>query len=179
MDFCPRPLHKGAMRRILLLALALSACGEPVRDDHFTNRVEPAAIPPGAPVQHKVAVRIGERGPGFNACAWAGTTRGVRPAGALPVREAPFESAREAGTIAAGGRFFVCTRSHDQKWLGVVFDESGVLDERCGVTTPITARRPYDGPCRSGWVASAFVRLVAGVAQEPAANQSAGSPEGG
>ena len=167
------------MRRILLLALALSACGEPVRDDHFTNRVEPAAVPAQEPVQHKVGVRIGERGPGFNACAWAGTTRGLRAGAGLPVREAPFDSAREAGGIPAGSRFFVCTRSHDQKWLGIVYDESGTLAETCGVSAPIAARRPYDGPCRSGWVASAFVRLVAGVAQEPAANQAVPAPAGG
>ncbi|HEX8450284.1 MAG TPA: hypothetical protein VF652_11900, partial [Allosphingosinicella sp.] len=55
--------------------------------------------------------------------------------------------------------------SLDQKWFGIVFDEGGALAERCGVSEPVTRRRDYDGPCRSGWVQSAFVKVIAG--EEP------------
>jgi hypothetical protein len=157
----------------LLAALALPACGEPVRDDHYANQAAPADRPASAPVQQKRAVRIGELGPSFDACAAAGTTRNLNPGEALPVRAAPFDSAEETGAIPAGKRFYVCTRSHDQKWLGIVYEENGTLAESCGVSSPSTRRRDYEGPCRSGWVASAFVRLVAGVDQPPAANQPA------
>jgi hypothetical protein len=158
---------------------ALAACGEPVRDDHYSNRVAPEERASLPPVQQKQAVRVGELGPNFDACAGAGTTRNL-PGKTLPVRAAPFESAAETGSIASGARFFVCNRSHDQKWLGVVYQESGALAEACGVSSPTTERRAYDGPCRSGWVASAFVRLVAGVEQPPAANQAPaeGNPGG-
>jgi hypothetical protein len=155
---------------LLAASLALTACGEPVRDDHYTNQVEPAPPPTSRPVEQKRAVRIGELGPSFAACATAGTTRNLKAGETLPVRAAPFDSAAETGGVPAGGRFYVCARSLDQKWLGVVYDDSGALADSCGVSEPATIKRDYQGPCRSGWVASPFVRLVAGVEQPPVAN---------
>jgi hypothetical protein len=145
-----------------LLVLALAGCGEAVRDDHFANevrmeRVEPAPVQPGA-----VAVRIGELGPSFAACGAAGTTRNLAPDDRLPVRTAPFDTSADSGTIPAGARFFICSRSHDQRWLGVVYEESGALSPACGVSRPVASRRGYEGPCRSGWVSSAFVKQIAG-----------------
>jgi len=154
------------MRRIVLLALfVLAACGEPVEGNRFGN--ESSADAPDAVTVAAAPVRIGELGPSFEACAAAGTTRHVEPGTALPVRAAPFESAAAAGTIPAGGRFFICSRSLDQKWFGIVYDEAGGLAARCGVSDPVTARRAYDGPCRSGWVASAFVKVIAGDDSQP------------
>ena len=168
------------MRTIILLAalapFALLGCGEPVKDDHYANDAEARAAPvpaPRPPLKQEVPVRVGEMGPNFDACAGAGTTRHVDPGKTLPVRAAPFDDAEETGAIPAGRRFFICTRSHNQKWLAVVFDESGTLAERCGVSTPSTTRRAYDGPCRSGWVASPFVRLVAGDAPNQAPAEAA------
>jgi hypothetical protein len=153
------------MKRALLLAvLALSACGEAVKDDHFANdvkeeRAEPAVVQPPA-----VPVRIGEMGPNFNACNAAGTSRHLDAAAAerLQVRAAPFDTAAETGAIPAGARFFICARSHDQRWLGIVYDEAGELAPACGVSRPVFSRRDYAGPCRSGWISSAFVRQIAG-----------------
>lgn len=164
------------MRTFLLLLaflapFALTGCGEPVRDDHYANDAEARTAPapaPKPPVKQVAAVRVGEMGPNFDACSGAGTTRHVDPGKSLVVRAAPFDDAEETGGIAAGQRFFICTRSHNQKWLGVVYDDSGTLNGRCGVSSPSTARRDYDGPCRSGWVASPFVRLVAGDAPNQA-----------
>lgn len=147
---------------LLLLPLLLAGCGESVRDDHFANDVD-APRPEAAPVQTEaVPVRIGEMGSSFAACNAAGTTRNLGAGGALPVRAAPFDTAAEVGAIGAGARFFVCTRSHDQRWMGVVYDQAGELSAACGVSAPATLRRAYDGPCRSGWISSAFVKLVAG-----------------
>src|SRR5687767_5349441 len=127
-------------RSLLLLMIALAGCGEAVKDDHFANdvkaeRAEPAELQPPA-----VPVRIGELGPSFNACNAIGTSRHLDPAAgeALQVRAAPFDSAAETGRLAAGGRFFICTRSHDQRWLGIVFDEAGALSPSCGVSGPVT-----------------------------------------
>ena len=151
-------------RSILLLALALAGCGEAVKDDHFANdvraeRAEPAELQPPA-----VPVRVGELGANFNACNAIGTSRHLDPAAEerLQVRAAPFDTAAQTGTLAAGARFFICTRSHDQRWLGIVYDEAGALSPVCGVSRPVTSRRPYAGPCRSGWVSSAFVKQIAG-----------------
>ena len=156
----------------LLLAaiLAVCACGDEVRDDHFANPAAPSVETP-AQVRHVVAVRVGEMGPSFDACVHAGTTRHVGPGERLPVRAAPFDSAEETGGIAGGGRFFVCSRSQDQKWLGVVYDAEGALSKACGVSSPALRRQDYAGPCRSGWVSSALVRLIAGIDQPPPENQ--------
>ncbi|MEA1015474.1 hypothetical protein [Sphingosinicella sp. LY1275] len=146
----------------LLPLLALAACGEGVKDDHFANAIDTTRPESPAVNIEAVPVRIGEQGSSFAACGAFGTTRHLKAGQALPVRVAPFDGAEEVGEIAAAGRFFVCTRSHDQRWMGVVYDNGGTLDERCGVLSPVSARRAYDGPCGSGWVSSAFVKLVAG-----------------
>lgn len=163
------------MRAAFFLPLLLAGCGDAPRDDHYANKAEPAPVVEAPPMRHEVAVRIGELGPSFDACVHAGTTRHVPAEGSLPVRAAPFESAEETGAVASGRRFFVCSRSQDQKWLGIVFDESGTLAPACGVSSPVASRRNYAGPCRSGWVSSASVRLIAGVDQPPTENRQTGS----
>lgn len=107
-------------------------------------------------------VRIGESGPNFAACNTVATTRD-RAAGAeaaLTVRTAPFEAAGGTDRLPAGATFFVCSRSLDQKWFGIVYETGGAAAEGCGVSRSVPARRNYDGPCRSGWVSSTLVRLV-------------------
>ena len=164
------------MRLMLLpLGLALASCGDPAAianraaDDVGNTAAADAVTAAARPV------RIGELGPNFRACSAAGTTRNLKAGETLPVRLAPFDNAGETGSVAAEARFFVCTRSLDQKWFGIVYDEGGTLADRCGVAEPVTRRRDYDGPCRSGWVQSAFVKLVAGDAPGPAR----AAPDGG
>lgn len=165
------------MHRSTCLALAATfaatACGEPVSNNHFANNLQAEQSAPDVVTTEAAPVRIGELGPNFDACASVGTTRHVDPGASLPVRAAPFETGAAAGAVTAGARFFVCSRSHDQKWLGIVYDEAGDLSPRCGVSDPVTARRAYGGPCRSGWVASTFVRLIAGLDQPFSPNQPA------
>ena len=152
---------------LILLCLAAAACGEPAT---IANR----SAEPSESVEENVVtaaarpVRIGELGANFDACGAAGTTRNLKAGEALPVRLAPFENAGETGSVPARARFFICTRSHDQKWFGIVYDEGGTLAQRCGVAEPVTRRRDYDGPCRSGWVQSAFVKVIAGDEPAPA-----------
>jgi hypothetical protein len=153
------------MRTLLpLVCLLAAACGEGVRDDHFANRVEVDRTEPASLQPPAVPVRIGELGANFAACNAAGTTRNLGPASGdrLEVRAAPFDASATNGAIPANARFFICTRSHDQRWLGVVFDEAGTLAEGCGVSRPAPTRRNYEGPCRSGWVSAAFVKQIAG-----------------
>ena len=153
------------MRRAFFLPLLLLAgCGEAVEDNHFTDDVRqdrPASTPV---TTEAVPVRVGELGPNFPACSAAGVTRNLDAGAVLPVRAAPFDTAVETGQIPAGGRFFVCTRSHDQKWFGIVFGDAG---QSCGVSAPIASRRVYEGSCRSGWVSTPFVKLSAGSAPQP------------
>lgn len=159
-------------RSVLLFALMLSACAQPVPAGNGSadaNDSAPDTVTPSA-----AAVRVGEMGANFAACAAAGTTRHLEAGERLPVRSAPFEDAAETGAVAAGGRFFVCARSIDQKWFGIVYDASGRLEARCGVTDPVPARRVYAGPCASGWVSTPFVRLVDGDAPPPSADGNQG-----
>jgi len=154
---------------IILICLALCACGEPATVANRAARDSEAAPEAAAITPESRPVRIGELGANFRACGAAGTTRNLKAGEALPVRSAPFDNAGETGSVASAARFFICTRSHDQKWFGIVFDEAGTLGERCGVSEPVTRRRDYDGPCRSGWVQSAFVKVIAGEEPAPAA----------
>ncbi|HET9639169.1 MAG TPA: hypothetical protein VFP12_08170 [Allosphingosinicella sp.] len=161
---------------IFLLCLALSGCGEPATVADRTARdnevVADAAVTP-----ESRPVRIGEYGANFQACGQAGTTRNLKAGESLPVRSSPFENAGETGSVVSGNRFFICSRSLDQKWFGIVFDEGGTLAERCGVSEPVTRRRDYDGPCRSGWVQSAFVKAVAGEGLAPTPAEAANVSE--
>jgi hypothetical protein len=73
-------------------------------------------------------VRIGELGPNFAACTSRGTSR-ERVGEALTVRTAPFEAARGIDRLPAGATFFVCSRSLDQKWFGIVYETGGSAAE--------------------------------------------------
>ena len=146
----------------LALLLLLAGCGEAVKDDPFAAAVEPEVAAPQPLQPPAVPVRVGEMGASFDACNAAGTTRNLGADAGLQVKAAPFDAAADKGMVPAGARFFICDRSHDQRWLGVVYNEAGTLDAACGVSSPVTSGRDYAGPCRSGWVASAFVKLIAG-----------------
>ncbi|NNC71734.1 MAG: hypothetical protein HKN78_02545 [Sphingomonadaceae bacterium] len=104
-------------------------------------------------------VVIGESGPRFNACQATGLIRSVAGNGELPVRAAPFDRAAQRDTLTNGDRVYICNRSHDQSWFGVIYAQNGELSGSCGVSAPVASQRRYDGPCRSGWIASAFVQI--------------------
>lgn len=116
-------------------------------------------------------VRIGEGGPRFDACQAVGkVTRS-----SLEVTIAPFETAKAKDQLTLGQMVYVCTRSLDQRWLGIVYEKTaaaalaeagedatpvGTAD--CGVSSPVRAKQNYEGPCMSGWVESNFIKLIAG-----------------
>ncbi len=153
------------MRAIVPLFLMLGACsdssdvleqlpnssiaGAP-RDDMPETRLEAKITRP---------VIIGEDGPRLDACGAMGQAVRVGAQG-LAIRAAPFAEAQEIGRLAEGARAFVCTRSLDQKWLGVVVVPQPSAD--CGLSEPVDRKQAYAGPCLSGWVSSASIRLVAG-----------------
>jgi hypothetical protein len=127
-----------------------------------------------------IPVRVGELGPNFQACGTDGTTRHLEAGENLPVRSAPFDNAPQTGAVPTGTRFFICNRSLDEKWFGIVYDKNGALAQACGVSEPANTRRDYAGPCQSGWVQSAYVKLIDGEDQPPpVANQAAPARVGG
>ena len=171
------------MRTVLALMLlplfSLVACSK--RNDVYEELPNSSVV--GAPrkdvpesrIESTLArpVTIGEDGSRLDACGAMGQVTRAGGAG-LAVRAAPFAEAQEGARLAEGGRAYVCTRSIDQKWLGVVVppaavgagpasapdNETDAVD--CGVSSPVESKQPYDGPCVSGWVASAYIRLIAG-----------------
>lgn len=153
------------MRKLLFLLLLVAAgCGESEKEDELRNRLD--SQQPGTDIVDPgtAPVRIGEFGRNFNGCALAGTARRADPGSTEPleVRAAPADNGAVTGSIPASARFFICSRSLDQRWLGVVYEESGTLAPSCGVSRPVASRREYQGPCRSGWVSAASVKQIAG-----------------
>lgn len=159
------------IKLVFLPALLLAACSDSreVADELPNSSLAGAAradVPESrmdAPVARPVV--IGEDGPRMDAC---GTLGQVTRSGAdgLALRAAPFGDAKIVAQLAEGQRTFVCTRSIDQKWLGVVvLPAPGAVGEPradCGVSSPVDRKQPYAGTCASGWVASAYVRLIGG-----------------
>lgn len=172
----PRPTAAPAMWAVLPLAL-LAACGEAPPDrgptGSTTPRYERVEQDANLLADAAVPVRVGELGPNFAACNARGAVRDRAAAGPVPVRAAPFEQAAEVDRLPLGATFFICTRSHDQRWFGIVYGEAGRASDACGVSAPASGRRDYEGPCSSGWVSSALVRLVSGVPHQAAAPESA------
>jgi hypothetical protein len=164
-----------AQRAAILGLLALVGCGEPaVVDESADGSTTPpyvrAESDPSLLANMVQPIRIGELGPSFAACNGRGAIRDRSGAGAVPVRAAPYEQSGQIAALAPGSQFFICSRTNDQRWFGIVYDEGGLASERCAVSAPVPSRRSYQGPCAAGWVASASVRLVSGVPHQlPAA----------
>jgi hypothetical protein len=156
-----------AQRTAILACLLLAACGESEPDEREQGSTTPpyvrAETSPTLLSDLVQPVRVGELGPNFAACNGRGAVRERVTEGAIPVRAAPFEPAEEIDQLGLGSEFFICSRTNDQRWFGIVYDEDGRASERCGVSAPIRARRNYQGPCAAGWVSSSSVRMISGV----------------
>ena len=162
------------MRALLIPLLLLSACSkstdiyEELPNSSLTGA--PREDVPESRMDAPVArpVTIGEDGAGLDACGTLGVIIAVGD-NSLPVelRAAPFSNAKSRGRLAPASRVYICSRTLDQKWLGVVLDSASVPGnndpgKECGLTSPVDRKQPYAGPCPSGWVSSAYVRLIAG-----------------
>jgi len=160
------------MTRAIALIFLLAACSDSREVlDELPNsslagapRADVSESRMDAPVAR--AVTIGEDGPRLDACGGMGQVLRTG-AGGQPLRAAPFGDAKVLATLNEGDRAYICTRSLDQKWLGVVLApplvaDNGAQAPDCGVSSPVDCKQPYVGPCVSGWVASAYVRLIAG-----------------
>ncbi len=141
----------------LAVALLLLGCGRqaPAGTDATaaaTNQILSPGISP---------VRIGDAGAGFAACGTRGMVVNLSRGGVayLPLRAAPFAEAQEIARLGNGAALFLCTRSIDQKWQGVVVPPEAAPDTDCGVSAPVAAPTTYAGPCRAGWVANDFVQI--------------------
>jgi hypothetical protein len=174
-----------AQLALLSLALIAAGCGDRLpRDDAGGGSTTPPYVraedDPSLLGNATVPIRVGEQGQGFAACSARGATRDRPAEGTVPVRAAPFEANHQIDRLAAGTEFFICSRTHDQRWFGIVYPRGAQAVEACGVAAPVARRADYGGPCASGWVASAQVRLVSGVPHQlppqPGGNELAPAP---
>lgn len=166
-----------AQLALVPLFLAMTACGERAADVNAQGSTTPPYVRAentASVLRETVTpVRVGEAGPNFAACTARGAVRERTGADAVPVRAAPFEASEEIDFLEPGAEFFICARTHDQRWFGIVYDSGGVAAERCGVSVPVPDRRAYQGPCAAGWVPSARIRLISGVPHQLAGPVSA------
>ena len=113
------------MTRSIALIFLLAACSDSREVlDELPNsslagapRADVSESRMDAPVAR--AVTIGEDGPRLDACGGMGQVLRTG-AGGQPLRAAPFGDAKVLATLNEGDRAYICTRSLDQKWLGVV-----------------------------------------------------------
>lgn len=98
----------------------------------------------------------------LDACGSQGEVRGLNPKGDnfLAVREGPGTDYAKIDEIHEGQWIILCEEAEKGAWFGIVYDPTGKLD--CGTGSPIPEKRVYDGPCKSGWVSSKFITMLAG-----------------
>lgn len=75
------------------------------------------------------------------------------------LRAAPAADAPVRQPLPAHQRLWRCDLSADGQWVGVLVSQGS---EGCGVSTPWPTRRPYDGPCVSGWLRVGALQTEAG-----------------
>lgn len=100
-------------------------------------------------------VMIGSE-PGLDACGSLGAVTSAT----LSVRDGPGSAFRRIDSLAKGRTVFVCSSSPDGEWTGVVYADGSEPD--CGVSSPVPEPQPYAGACRSGWVRSKWITIIAG-----------------
>lgn len=134
-----------AARLILLAAAAVGGIG--------------AAAPFPAP---DVPVKVGGYDD-LDACLSVVEVTGLDPKGDnfLSLRSRPSAQSRELARLQPGQWLTSCDQSADGKWTGVVYHPTDKQAD-CATGTPIAKRQSYGGPCASGWVATKFVKVIAG-----------------
>jgi hypothetical protein len=80
--------------------------------------------------------------------------------GFLAVKDSPNIKTKRIDKIFNDQKVWICSESKDGKWFGIVYSTDSQID--CKVTENIKVKKPYNGPCKSGWVASKWVTIDAG-----------------
>ena len=107
-------------------------------------------------------VRIGLAGPELDACLSLAEVRGVdrEHGNALTVRAIPRIGATPLDRLAPGRQVWVCDSDAMPGWTGIVYAEQP--GQECAVAAPVASPQSYAGPCRTGWVASRYLAVIAG-----------------
>jgi hypothetical protein len=95
----------------------------------------------------------------LDACGSIGAVSGLKGGARsfLAVRGGPALRFKKLAELRLGDRVWVCESRNG--WLGIVFGPEG---KDCGVSSPVSGRRAYNGSCSSGWVSERYIRIEAG-----------------
>ena len=107
-------------------------------------------------------VRVGLAGNDLDACLSLAEVRGLDRNGDnfLTVRATPTRAGRVLDRLGPNRQVWICDGDAVPGWTGIVYaDRPGVA---CNVGSPVPSIRPYQGPCRTGWVFSRYLFVVAG-----------------
>jgi len=102
-------------------------------------------------------VMIGSE-PDLDACLGIDQVGGAK-SGLVSVRAAPDARAAEIDRLANGEYVYGCDASGE--WSGVVYLHGKDMAPDCGVSSP-APHAPYKGRCKSGWVRSKWLTVIAG-----------------
>jgi hypothetical protein len=99
----------------------------------------------------------------LDACMSTSSVKPLKPGSFLSVRAGPSIKAKEIARLRSGDAVWNCDDAG--AWVGVVFNaKQRSQDEgiECDLGPSTTARRPYRGDCRSGWVHGSYLISLAG-----------------
>jgi hypothetical protein len=110
--------------------------------------------------QGKLDVPIVVGGTQLDACGSIAVVKRLDPAGDnfLSVRSGPGATYREIDRLKTKDNVIIC--GEKGVWFAAIYPWSNKSD--CKVGTPWPKRAPYTGPCKSGWIHSKFVEIIAG-----------------
>ena len=96
---------------------------------------------------------------GLDACFGLAQVGGAK-SGLISVRTGPGNNFREVDRVANGQFVYSC--DGNSEWTGVVYMPGTGMTPECGVTSPVPERAPYSGKCKSGWIRTKWLTVVAG-----------------
>ena len=120
----------------------------------------PAALSQAAPPR-AVPVEVGGSEE-WDACGSVGQVRGLKADGDgfLAVRAGPGAAYAMLDKLGNGRLVYLCGSRGG--WTAVVYAPTGADASVCGVSSAIAKARVYRGPCKSGWVNTTWIEVVAG-----------------
>jgi hypothetical protein len=95
----------------------------------------------------------------LDACPSLSQVGGAK-SGMISVRAGPGADYAEIDRLDNGQFVYDCDASGE--WSGVVYLRGKEMAPDCGVASPMTKRAPYLGKCKSGWVRTKWLTVVAG-----------------
>lgn len=95
----------------------------------------------------------------MDACSSLAQVGGAK-SGLVSVKDGPSAAHAEIDRLANAAYVYACEEEGD--WTGVVYLKARDMAPDCGVGSSQPKRAAYKGPCKSGWVRSKWLTIVAG-----------------